>query len=245
MRAARSSSDVNTTARPCRLEERRVGGGALQDRALRRERAEERHQAAHRLHRTPSRAGPRRGRRRGRVGVEALAAASRPSPSWRRGRAAAGARAARRPMPPAAIEVLHVVRTRGLEVDEDRRRVRSAFSVASGTSMPRRPAIAVRCSDRVGRPAEREQDTQRVFHGGSVMIWRRRERASGPSRTAAAPVASAARRRSACTAGMAAVPGSMMPSASAMQAIVLAVPMTAQVPAVVARRPSTSSISRR
>jgi len=38
---------------------------------------------------------------------------------------------------------------------------------------------------------------------------------------------------------MAAVPGSDMPSASAMQAIVLAVPITAHVPAVVARRPST------
>ncbi len=54
--------------------------------------------------------------------------------------------------------------------------------------------------------------------------------------TAAAPVASAARRRSAWTAGMAAVPGSDMPSASAMQAMVEAVPITAQVPAVVASR---------
>ena len=43
--------------------------------------------------------------------------------------------------------------------------------------------------------------------------------------------------------GSAALPGSAMPSASAMQAIVLAVPITAQVPAVVARLPSTSAIS--
>ena len=63
--------------------------------------------------------------------------------------------------------------------------------------------------------------------------------------TAARPVSSAATRRSACTAGMAAVPGSDMPNASAMQAMVLAVPITAQVPAVVARRPSTWSISAR
>ncbi len=61
--------------------------------------------------------------------------------------------------------------------------------------------------------------------------------------TAAAPVASAARRRSACTAGMAAVPGRIMPSASARQAMVEAVPITAQVPAVVASLPSTSEIS--
>ena len=57
------------------------------------------------------------------------------------------------------------------------------------------------------------------------------------------PVASAATSRAACTAGIAALPGSAMPSASAMQAIVLAVPITAQVPAVVARLPSISSIS--
>ena len=42
---------------------------------------------------------------------------------------------------------------------------------------------------------------------------------------------------------MAAVPGSDMPSASAMQAMVLAVPITAQVPAVTDSRPSTVSIS--
>ena len=63
------------------------------------------------------------------------------------------------------------------------------------------------------------------------------------SATAVSPVASAARSRSAWTAGMAAVPGSAMPSVSARQAIVLAVPMTAQVPAVVARLLSMPSIS--
>ncbi len=67
----------------------------------------------------------------------------------------------------------------------------------------------------------------------------RRECASA---TAARPVASPARKRSACTAGIAAVPGRSMPSASATHAIVLAVPMTAQVPAVVASRVSTRSI---
>ena len=63
------------------------------------------------------------------------------------------------------------------------------------------------------------------------------------SLTAAAPVASAARSRSACTAGIAAVPGRIMPSASARQAMVEAVPITAQVPAVTASWPSTSEIS--
>ena len=56
------------------------------------------------------------------------------------------------------------------------------------------------------------------------------------------PLASAMRRRSACTAGIAALSWSPMPSASARQAMVLAVPITAQVPAVVARLPSTASM---
>src|SRR5262249_31341727 len=51
------------------------------------------------------------------------------------------------------------------------------------------------------------------------------------SLTAAAPVASAARNRSACTAGIAAVPGRIMPSASAIPAMVEAGPITATVPA--------------
>jgi hypothetical protein len=61
--------------------------------------------------------------------------------------------------------------------------------------------------------------------------------------TAAAPVASPTRSRSACTAGAVALPGRAMPRASTMQAMVLAVPITAQVPAVVARLRSTSAIS--
>ncbi len=48
--------------------------------------------------------------------------------------------------------------------------------------------------------------------------------------TAAAPVCSAMRTRSAVTAGGDAPPGSMIPSASATHAIVLAVPITEQVP---------------
>ena len=49
-------------------------------------------------------------------------------------------------------------------------------------------------------------------------------------RTACAPVSSATRMRSAVTAGGDAPPGIVMPSASAMHAIVLAVPITEQVP---------------
>ena len=48
--------------------------------------------------------------------------------------------------------------------------------------------------------------------------------------TAQVPVSSATRIRSAVTAGGVAPPGTVMPSASEMQAMVLAVPITEQVP---------------
>src|SRR6478609_4257120 len=75
-----------------------------------------------------------------------------------------------------------------------------------------------------------------------VMIWLGRSGFRASS-AASVPVASPARSRSACTAGIAAVPGSDIPSASAMQAMVDAVPITAQVPAVTARLFSISPIS--
>src|SRR6476646_7966228 len=56
------------------------------------------------------------------------------------------------------------------------------------------------------------------------------------------PLASAERKRSACGAGMVALIGSDRPIASVMQAMVLAVPITMQVPTDGARRPLTASI---
>ncbi len=67
-----------------------------------------------------------------------------------------------------------------------------------------------------------------------------------PSRaicTARAPVSSATRMRSAVTAGGDAPPGTVMPSASAMQAMVLAVPITEQVPTLATSWLLTSAIS--
>ncbi|MNR48960.1 hypothetical protein D3C85_1682700 [compost metagenome] len=57
------------------------------------------------------------------------------------------------------------------------------------------------------------------------------------------PVSSAMRMRSEVTAGGVAQPGTVMPSASAIQAIVLAVPMTEQVPTLATSRLLTSAIS--
>ena len=85
--------------------------------------------------------------------------------------------------------------------------------------------------------------TRNAFSTDFPVMTRSGRIGSCASRTAALPLSSAATSRSACTAGIAAVPGSDIPSASAMQAMVLAVPITAQVPAVTAKRPSTSAIS--
>jgi hypothetical protein len=57
------------------------------------------------------------------------------------------------------------------------------------------------------------------------------------------PLASASGKRSACGAGIVALIGSDRPSASVMQAMVLAVPITMQVPTEGASRPLTASIS--
>ena len=64
-----------------------------------------------------------------------------------------------------------------------------------------------------------------------------------PIAAATLPLASAERNRSACGAGIVALIGSDSPSASVMQAMVLAVPITMQVPTDGARRPLTASIS--
>src|SRR6201747_668109 len=56
------------------------------------------------------------------------------------------------------------------------------------------------------------------------------------------PLASARRNRSACGAGIVALIGKDNPSASVMHAIVLAVPITMQVPTEGASRPVTASI---
>ena len=62
--------------------------------------------------------------------------------------------------------------------------------------------------------------------------------------TAWAPVCSAIRMRSAVTAGGDAPPGTVMPSASAMHAMVLAVPITEQVPTLATSWLLTSAVSR-
>ncbi len=73
-----------------------------------------------------------------------------------------------------------------------------------------------------------------------ILSMVRRVRASC---TACVPVISAMRMRSAVTAGGDAPPGTVMPSASAMHAIVLAVPITEQVPTLATNWLLTSATS--
>ena len=113
----------------------------------------------------------------------------------------------------------------------------SSFSRCRSIFTPRRPAIAVRWISALVDPPSASSTRSAFSTDCSVMI------SDGRigwviSFTASAPASSAARSRSACTAGMEPWPSGTMPSASAMQAMVEAVPITPQVPAVVARRPS-------
>ena len=85
-------------------------------------------------------------------------------------------------------------------------------------------------------------NTRVAFSSASAVSTRLGLRSDPTSEAAILPLASATRSRSASTAGTAAAPVGIMPRASEIEAIVLAVPITAQVPAVVARRPSTPSI---
>ena len=108
--------------------------------------------------------------------------------------------------------------------------------------MPRRPATAVMWTRLLVEPPIAIRIRKALAKARGVMM-RSGVNPAAAMATARAPAASPWRRRSAATAGIAAPPGSIMPSASVMQAIVLAVPITMQVPAVGASWPPTASIS--
>ena len=109
--------------------------------------------------------------------------------------------------------------------------------------MPSRPAAAVRWMSPLVEPPIACRTTSALRNAAAVIT----SLGFGPPLSAIAtawrPLASAERRRSAWVAGMLAECGSARPMISTMHAIVLAVPITMQVPAVGARRPLTASIS--
>ena len=98
--------------------------------------------------------------------------------------------------------------------------------------------------DAVGRAADRLQHDHGVAQRGRRDDLAGQRRAARPPCAAATrPEASAERTRSACGAGIEAAKATVSPSVSAMIAMVLAVPITMQVPTDGASLPLTSSIS--
>ena len=141
------------------------------------------------------------------------------------------------------VQVLHVVVAGGLEVHEHRHAAADRVELVEVDldPEPARDRGDVQRSPFV-EPPMAWRVTSELWNASAVMIrcgaevlGRDLDRAPAGALGEALP--------SACTAGMVAPPGSIMPSASVMQAMVLAVPITMQVPAVGASRSFTSSIS--
>src|SRR5664279_5516837 len=109
--------------------------------------------------------------------------------------------------------------------------------------MPKRPAAAVRWIRPLVEPPMACSTTSALRKAAAVITSLGLRPPPAAKATACLPLASALRRRSACVAGMAAERGSARPMTSTMQAMVLAVPMTMQVPGVGARRSLMASIS--
>ena len=200
----------------------------LDDRAARREVAAQHGDAALRIDRIGDRPHHVLRRSPGRRARAPRRACGR-SPSAHRGAAAASARAAASPCR----------RPRGSPPCSAGRRASGRAAPASrgpcgrapsrSISKPRRPAIAVRWTMPLVEPPI-ASSTRIAFSNAAgvriLSIVSRSRRSAPPARRSA----SAMRMRSAVTAGGEAPPGSVMPSASAMQAMVLAVPITEQVP---------------
>jgi len=105
---------------------------------------------------------------------------------------------------------------------------RSKSSSPRGT--PARPAIAGRWTTAFVEPPTAMR-TRMAFSNAARVRIREGRRSSRAISTIRRPAASARRRRRESGAGMAAMPGSVIPRASVIAAIVLAVPMTMHVPA--------------
>ena len=94
-----------------------------------------------------------------------------------------------------------------------------------------RPAIAARCTIAFVDPPT-ASSTRMAFSNDPIVKNPAGAKSLAAISTAKCPVASAMRRRSADTAGAQAPPASIKPSVSVISAIVLAVPITPQVPIV-------------
>ena len=121
------------------------------------------------------------------------------------------------------VQVLHVVLASRLQVDQDWRGVAQLVQPVQVDLVTQPPGNGRKVDHRVGRSADRQQDTKRIldrfFRDDLARPDRLADEIEGDT-----SVSSAMRRRSASTAGYAALFAGIMPSVSAMIAIVLAVP---------------------
>ena len=116
--------------------------------------------------------------------------------------------------------------------------MRSKSSSTKGT--PARPAIASKCTTAFVEPPI-AMSVRMAFSNASRVRIRDGVRSSRTISTIRLPLASASWYRRESTAGMAAPPGIIMPRASAIDAMVEAVPITVQCPALRDMQPSTSA----
>ena len=119
----------------------------------------------------------------------------------------------------------------------------SSSKRASGSGTPTRPARATRCTIALVEPPIAMSARIALSNARAARISDGRGPPACASSTARRPESSASARRRESGAGIAAPPGSVMPRASAIAAIVDAVPMTMQWPAERDRHASTSHSS--
>ena len=138
-----------------------------------------------------------------------------------------------RGQPARVVEVLHQVLARRPHVDAAAAScARARRSGRAAAARPARPARAMQVDDRVGGAADRHVRADRVVEGRRGQDLRAAwVRAPAPSPRRAGRSSRRARSRRESAAGIAALPGSAMPSVSAIAAIVDAVPITMQCPA--------------
>ncbi len=242
MRFARSSSPSNTTARASVSNNAGVTALRLRIATAWGERAEQRNQSAHRntgsprerdvaaidKHRFAQALLQCRAGHVARRQVQQVAQLPQ-----QRGHAARG------------VEILHVTLAGRLQIHQHRRRIRQLIQPLQIDAHPTPPGDRRQMDQRIGRTAQRQQHAQRILHrcrGDDLRRpYRRCRDQLHRQRTG---FLGRAQPRSACTAGIEPLPQrSTIPSASARRARVIeAVPITPQVPAVVARRPSISPI---
>ena len=231
IRASRSSSESNTTAGPFVLEQVRRRGGDLDRGALRREVAVEHRDRRALHHRIVERADhlvvdigrPALDDVADGLAVDQLGGEIEMilQPPPQRRQAAGG------------VEVLHEIHAGGLEIEQRRHVAADAVEFVEVVCDAGAAGDGGEMHQRVGRAGDRLQHHRGILQrrlGEQLARLRpaglghRRRRACRPPRRSA--------QRSDDTAGAVAVPGSMKPSVSAMQAMVEAVPITMQVPDV-------------